>query len=289
MTMQEMNQAGRNNYQFVLVNDCSPDDGATISALRRLAEEYENVISIDLAKNAGQHNAIMAALRHADGDVIVGMDDDMQTHPSQIHFLLDKLEEGHDIVYGYYPEKKHSAFRKLTSKLNYWSVRVLIGKPKELKTSSFWVMKKFVKDSVIQYDSSFGYLQGLFLRATKDVVCVPIQHFEREVGQSGYTFGKLIKQWSGIIGVSIKPLRLSLWLGAILFAVGFIATLALCIAELIHPAIAIGTPVILSCMSLFSGINLLSIGMVGEYIGRTYLGMNKEPQYVIREIYTKKS
>lgn len=108
----------------------------------------------------------MAGLNYAQGDLLIAMDDDMQTHPSQLHFLLDEIEKGYDIVYGYYPDKKHSAFRNFGSYLNYLTVRILIGKPKDMKTSSYWVIRKFVRDYVIQYQSPYTHLQGLFLRTT---------------------------------------------------------------------------------------------------------------------------
>lgn len=287
MTSKELEALNVREYEFVLVNDCSPDEGKTRSALKALSEKYAYVRAVDLAKNAGQHNAILAALTYAEGDAFIAMDDDMQTHPSQLRYLIEEFEKGFDIVYGYYPEKKHSFVRNLASKLNYWSVRVLIGKPKELKTSSFWIIRKFVRDRVIEYNSSYTYLQGLFLRTTRNISCVPIKHFEREVGTSGYTFRSLLKLWSSILGFSIIPLRLSFYFGAFFVLVGGIGVIWTWIEQLIHPAVVSGGGMIIAAMSFFTGIMLLFIGLLGEYIGRLYMAVNKEPQYVVRAVFTQ--
>lgn len=284
MTAAELERLGHNEYEFVLVDDCSPDDGATAEKLKELSREHSFVRAVLLAKNAGQHNALMAALNYARGDLLIGMDDDMQTHPSQIQYLLAELEKGYDIVYGYYPEKKHSGFRNLGSYFNYLSVRILIGKPKELKTSSFWVIRKFVRDSVIEYKNPYAYLQGLFLRTTRNISCIPIQHFEREVGTSGYTFSKLVKLWSNIMGFSVVPLRMAAWTGGFFALLGMIGAIVVFVRKLLVPSMALGWPSMMVAICFFSGINLMVLGLVGEYIGRMFLGLNRDPQYVVREV-----
>ena len=284
MTAAELTRMGFDDYEFVLVDDCSPDGGATAQTLKELSSELPYVKAVLLAKNAGQHNAIMAGLNYAEGDRIIGMDDDMQTHPSQLQYLFEEFDKGFDIVYGYYPEKKHSGFRNLGSYINYLSVRVLIGKPKDLKTSSFWVIKKFVRDYVIQYKSPYSYMQGLFLRTTRNISSVPIQHFEREVGQSGYTFRKLVQLWSNIMGFSVVPLRLATYCGYAFSLIGIIGALVILIRKLLVPSMAVGWPSMMVAICFFSGINLLFMGLIGEYVGRMFLGMNRNPQYVIREI-----
>ncbi|GFI33042.1 undecaprenyl-phosphate 4-deoxy-4-formamido-L-arabinose transferase [Lachnospiraceae bacterium] len=208
--------------EFILVNDASPDGGATFRVLSELAETYGNVTVIDLAKNAGQHNAVMAGLNYARGDYIIAMDDDMQTHPSQIHKLLEEMEQGWDIVYAYYPRKKHSWYRNVGSAVNFWTVRKLIGKPRDLKTSSFWVIRKFVRDYVIQYQNPYAYLQGLFLRTTQKITCVPVEHFERAEGTSNYNLKALIRLWSNVLGFSVVPLRMAIWLGLCFSLIGIV-------------------------------------------------------------------
>lgn len=284
LTAEEMELEDRKEYEFILVNDCSPDGGKTLKVLRELAAEYSYVKVIDFAKNAGQHHAILAGMKYAKGDIIIGMDDDLQTHPSQLPKLFEKFSEGYDIVYGYYPEKKHSFFRNLVSKLNYWSVRILIGKPKELKTSSFWVMKSFVRDYVVQYKVLYPYLQGMFLHTTQNIGCVPIEHFSREVGDSGYTLKKLVKLWSGIIGFSVVPLRIAMTIGNVFAGVGILGAIGVVISKLLHPEMLVGWASMMSALCFFSGVILFFIGIVGEYIGRIALNVNNEPEYVIREM-----
>lgn len=288
LTMEEMEKMNRREFEFVLVNDYSSSP-KTMPVLKKLAEEYPCVTVLNLAKNAGQHNAIMAGLNYAKGDILIGMDDDMQTHPSQLPYLFEELEKGYDIVYGYYPEKKHSAFRNFGSWVNYISVRILIGKPKELKTSSYWVARKFVRDSVIEYQAPYAYIQGLFLRTTRNISCIPIQHFQREEGESNYTFKRLLKLWSNIIGFSIAPLRLTEYCGFGLSLLSIIAAVVVLIRKILNPAMALGWPSLMIVICFFSGIQLMFLGLIGEYIGRMFLGLNRQPQYVIREVIRQES
>ena len=288
LTMEEMEKMNRREFEFVLVNDYSSST-KTMPVLKKLAEEYPCVTVLNLAKNAGQHNAIMAGLNYAKGDILIGMDDDMQTHPSQLPYLFEELEKGYDIVYGYYPEKKHSAFRNFGCWVNYISVRILIGKPKELKTSSYWVARKFVRDSVIEYQAPYAYIQGLFLRTTRNISCIPIQHFQREEGESNYTFKRLLKLWSNIIGFSITPLRLTEYCGFGLSLLSIIAAVVVLIRKILNPAMALGWPSLMIVICFFSGIQLMFLGLIGEYIGRMFLGLNRQPQYVIREVIRQES
>ena len=285
MTMQELEKLEIHQYEFVLVDDCSPDGGETMAALMGLVRDYDCVRVVELAKNAGQHNAVMAGLNYAQGDVFIAMDDDMQTHPSQLKYLLAEFEKGYDIVYGYYPQKKHSKFRNFGSYINYLSFRILLKKPKDLKTSSFWVIRRFVRDYCVEYKSANTHLQGLFLRTTRNISSVPIQHFEREVGKSNYTFKKLVHLWSNIIGFSIVPLQLATYTGFFFAMIGFIATIAVVIMKIVRPVTYIGWPSTMAVICFFSGINLLFMGMIGEYVGRIFLGMSRNPQFVVRRVH----
>ena len=285
MTSQEMDRLGKHEYEFILVDDYSPDDGATLAALKGLADDYPFVKAVSLAKNGGQHNAIMAGLNQAQGDYCIGMDDDMQTHPSQLCYLLDEIEKGYDIVYGYYPQKKHSAFRNFGSFVNYETVRILIGKPKDMKTSSYWIIRKFVRDYVVQYQSPYTHMQGLFLRTTRNISCIPIKHYEREVGQSGYTFKKLIQLWSNIMGYSVVPLRMATYAGYLFSFLSILGAIGIVIRKLMVPSMQMGWPSTMVAICFSTGIILLFLGLIGEYLGRMFLGMNRQPQFVIREIY----
>ena len=287
MTMQEMDRLDRREYEFVLVDDCSPDNGETMAALMGLVRDYACVKVVELAKNAGQHNAVMAGLNEGSGDVFIAMDDDMQTHPSQLGKLLDEFDRGYDIVYGYYEHKEHSKFRNFGSYVNYMTVRVLLKKPKDLKTSSFWVIRKFVRDYAVEYKSAYTHLQGLFLRTTRKISSVPIQHFKREVGTSNYTLKKLLKLWSNILGFSIVPLQLATYTGFFFSVLGILAAIGVIILKFVRPATYIGWPSMMATICFFSGLNLMFMGIIGEYVGRIFLGMSKNPQYVVRKVHKK--
>ncbi|MBQ0041390.1 MAG: glycosyltransferase family 2 protein [Clostridiales bacterium] len=288
-TAAEMERLGRTPFEFVLTDDYSPDGGACLEELRKLADEHDYVKVIQLAKNAGQHNATMAGLNYAEGDVIISMDDDGQTHCSQLNKLFAKFDEGFDVVFGYYEDKKHSGFRNFGSWVNYQTVRLLIGKPKDMKTSSFWVIKKYVRDYIIQYKSQFTHLQGLFLRtvSTEKIASVPVEHFERAYGTSNYTLKKLIGLWSNIMGFSTVPLKFAQRVGAILSVLGVIGAIVVFIRKLINPAIAVGWSSIMVGLFFFSGMIIFFLGIIGEYIGRLFLSMSNSPQFVVKDVYYK--
>ena len=195
------------------------------------------------------------------------------------------LSEGYDLVYGYYPEKKHSWFRNLGSHFNDLTVNLMIKKPKDVHTSSYFVVRKFIRDHAIEYTGSYTYLLGLFMRCTQNIASVPVQHFEREVGESGYTLKQLIRLWSSIIGFSVIPLRVASITGFFFAGIGLLAALAVLIRKFIDPHVSMGWPSIMCAIFFFFGLNFMFLGMIGEYLGRMFLGMNKEPQYVIKAVY----
>lgn len=268
-------------YEFVLVNDCSKD--ATFECIKRLTRCFPNIKGIDLARNAGQHNALLAGLRVAEGDYFIGMDDDMQTHPSQIKKLVKRLEEGYDIVYGSYPSKKTTLFRKIGSWFNNITVAKLIGKPKEMKVSSFWIIRKFVRDEIITYNSSFTNLQGLFLRTSGKITNVPIEHFERKLGKSNYTIKKLFSLWSSFINYSFALLRVPLIIGMMLSVAAFIHIIVLIIMLIVKGDVNYLLNLIMILIEIIGGISLISLGMVSEYIGRLFMVETHAPQSVVRE------
>ena len=284
-TAAEMNKMGRSDFEFVLVNDCSPDQGATIRTLRKLAKERPYVKVIDLAKNSGQHNATMAGLRAASGDVFISMDDDMQTRASELHKMFKAFDEGYDVVYGAFPEKKESMFRLFGSWVNKMCAVVFLGRPKELRSSSFWIIRKYVRDSIISYDGAYSYLLGLILRATSNITQVEVEHFKRESGTSGYTLKALLRLWSNIIGFTVKPLRLAMQGGMVVSAGSILFAIALAARKLIHPAIDPGWSSLMVAIFFSLGVELFFIGLIGEYVGRNYMHINKQPQYVIRATY----
>ena len=287
LTSKTMNELGCTPFEMILVNDFSPDGGATSEVLISLSEEYDNVTAVELARNAGQHNAIMAGLHYAQGEFIILMDDDGQTHPSQLPKLLAKFDESYDVVYGYYPDKKHSAFRNFGSWVNYTTVRILIGKPKDLRTSSYCLMRKYVRDSLIQYPAQYSHMQGLVLRtvAPSKIASVPIQHFDRAYGTSNYSLKKLLALWSNIAGFSTVPLKMTRTFGEILSAIGMIGMIWLIFRKIVHSTQILGWTSTMMAIIFFSGVILITLGVVGEYVGRMFLTMSNYPQFVVRNVY----
>lgn len=270
------------SYDIFLVNDCSPDN--TFRVIRMLCEQYDNITGINLAKNFGQHAALMAGLRKSDGDIVVCLDDDGQTPANEVGKLLDGIRKGSDVVYAQYGEKKHSAFRNFGSWVNDIMTRVMLGKPKELHITSYFAAKRFVVESMLQYENCYPYVIGLVLRATKNISNVPVKHRSREVGSSGYTMKKLFGLWfNGFTAFSIIPLRIASVIGTICAAGGFLYGIYTVIKKFVNPAVPLGFSSMMSAIVFIGGMLMVMLGLVGEYIGRIYISINHSPQYVIRE------
>ena len=274
-------------YEIILVNDASPD--GTFNVICKLADTYPNITGIDLAKNFGQHAALMAGFAHVSGDILVCLDDDGQTPANEVYKLLDKIEEGEDVVYARYDHKKHSLFRNFGSFINEKMTEFLLGKPKELYVSSYFTAKRFIVDEMLRYDKSYPYVIGLVLRSTKRIANVNVDHREREVGKSGYTLGKLLGLWmNGFTAFSVKPLRIATWTGISCAILGFIYGLYTIIKKFVlGDAVAVGFSALMSSVMFIGGMILFMLGILGEYIGRMYISMNNAPQYVIREVVKK--
>lgn len=277
-----MGELGGYEYEIVLVNDASPDD--TFEAIRALCAGRKNICGVNLAKNFGQHAALMAGFRHVRGDIVVCLDDDGQTPADEVGKLLAKLEEGYDVVYAKYSHKQHSLFRNFGSRVNERMTRVMLGKPKNLYVSSYFAMKKFVAQELIRYQNPFPYVIGLVLRTTKKIANVEVTHREREIGASGYTIGKLLGLWfNGFTAFSIKPLRIATVIGVVSACGGFVYGIYTVVKKFVNPAVPIGFSALMAALVFFCGLILMMLGLIGEYIGRIYISMNNSPQYVIRE------
>ncbi len=270
------------DYDIFLVNDCSPDN--TFSVIKQICEKYNNVTGISLAKNFGQHAALMAGLRKSDGDIVVCLDDDGQTPADEVGSLIDAIEQGSDVVYASYDLKQHSAFRNFGSHINDIMTRMMLGKPKELQLTSYFAAKRFVVDSMLQYEHSYPYVIGLVLRATKNITNVPVKHRKREVGNSGYTMRKLLSLWfNGFTAFSILPLRIATAAGAFFAVAGFLYGIYTVLKKLINPAVPMGFSSLMAAVVFIGGMLMIMLGLIGEYIGRIYISINRSPQYVIRE------
>lgn len=270
------------SYEIVLVNDSSPDN--TYEVIRALCARRKDICGIDLARNFGQHAALMAGFRYARGEIVVCLDDDGQTPANEVGKLLEKIEEGYDVVYAKYAHKQHSGFRNFGSKINELMTRVMLGKPKELYLSSYFAARRFVVDEMIRYTNPYPYVIGLVLRTTKNITNVEVAHREREIGTSGYTIGKLLGLWfNGFTAFSIKPLRIATAAGCMTACAGFLYGFYTVVKKFINPNVPVGFSAVMAALVFLGGMIMLMLGLIGEYIGRIYISLNNSPQYVIRE------
>ncbi len=269
-------------YEIILVNDSSPDNVWTI--IQKLAQQYDNITGLCLSKNFGQHAALLAGYRQANGDIIVSLDDDGQIVVEDTYKLIDHLDDGFDVVYGKYHVKKHNKFRNLGSWLCGWMMVHIMDVPRNFAGSSFYVAKRYVMKEMEKYPNAYVFLPGLVFRTTDKVDSVFVGHRSRMVGESGYTIGKLIALWvNGATTFSVKPLRLSALLGCIIALLGVIASCMVVVKKLLHPEMVAGWSSLMAVTLVLCGTILIVLGMVGEYVGRLYMGFNQTPQYVIRE------
>lgn len=270
-------------YDIVLVNDASPD--GTWNVIRRLTGSVENIIGINLSRNFGQHAALMAGYSYTDGDIVVSLDDDGQTPADEVGKLLKKIEEGSDVVYAKYTHKQHSGFRNLGSRINELMTRVMLGKPKELYVSSYFAARRFIIDEILRYRQSYPYVIGLVLRSTSNISNVEVTHRARTVGSSGYTFGKLMGLWmNGFTAFSIKPLRIATAIGFVSTVISVIYGIYTIVKKFVRPDVPIGFSALVCIILFVGGVMMIMQGMIGEYLGRTYMSVNETPQFVIREI-----
>lgn len=276
------------DYEIVLVNDCSPD--GTFSVISALAEEDGRITAIDLAKNFGQHAALMAGFHRCSGDIIVCLDDDGQTPADEVGKLLNKLEEGYDVVYASYETKQHSSFRNWGTKLNNKMTEIMLGKPRELQIPSYLAARRFIIDEMLSYTHCYPYVDGLILRTTRNICNVPVDHRAREEGESGYTLAKLIGLWmNGFTSFSVKPLRLASYFGAFSAFAGFIYAIVIIIKKFVDSTVPVGWSSTMALQLVLGGIILLVLGLIGEYLGRIYMCINASPQYVERSVIKKES
>lgn len=278
----------KNRYEIILINDCSPDD--VWNKIVVLHNKYPKIITgINFTKNFGQHAATMAGYKEAKGDVIVTFDDDGQTDPRDLWKLVDKLDEGYDAVIAKYPTIKENLFRRFGSFVNKKMAEWLVDKPKNIRGTSYTAIRNYVIEDMIKYDKPYPYLGGLVYRATQNVAEVEVEHHDRRNGKSGYSLKKLIRLIAnGFTAFSIKPLRIASGLGFITTIIGFIYGIVIIVQKLTGHITELGYSSILASLLFVSGIIMVMLGLIGEYIGRIYISINNSPQYVIKEKIIKK-
>mgnify|MGYP002509500514 CR=1 FL=1 len=273
------------DYEVILVNDCSPDD--TFEVIRGLCRENSRIRGINLARNFGQHSALMAGFQYVKGDITVCLDDDGQTPAQEVGKLLAGIRQGADVVYARYNQKHHSGFRNWGSRVNERMTRAMLGKPRDLYLSSYFAARRFVIEEVKRYENAYPYVIGLVLRTTKNIINVEVTHRERAAGESGYTLGKLFALWfNGFTAFSVKPLRIATVSGALCAMAGFLYGIYTIVKKIFinPPGLVTGFSALMSVLVFMGGMLMLMLGLVGEYMGRMYISMNNSPQYVIREM-----
>ena len=270
------------DYQIILVNDYPEDD--TFQAICALCRDDPKITGVDLSRNFGQSIAKMAAIPYVTGDVLVFMDDDGQHPADQIFRLVEKVREGYDVVYARFPHKKHSFFKRFTSRVNTLMLELNGTQPKGVTISSYYAISRMAVDALKNYKSPFpsmgGYLSHVALRYAN----VDMEHRERLAGQSNYTFRKMLALWlTGFTNFSTVPLRLASVIGTFCALFGFILAVVMVIRKLLNSNIAAGFTTSIAVEVFMGGVIIMLLGLCGEYIGRIYMTVSNMPQYEVRQ------
>ena len=269
-------------YEIVLVSDHSPDN--VFHVIKQLAIEYPNIKGIELTKNFGQHAALMAGYRECTGDIVISLDDDGQTPANELFSLVNKLDEGYDVVYASYSSIRQNSFRVWGSYVNRFMMGILLGKPKNLETTSYFACRNYIMAEMVRYQNAYPYIGGLVFRTTNSIGNVLVQHRERAEGTTGYNIKKLFSLWmNGFTAFSVKPLRIATLAGVVCAVIGFFFGVYTIINKLMNPATSAGWSSTMAALLFIGGMIMLILGLIGEYIGRIYICLNNSPQYVIRE------
>lgn len=270
------------DYQIVLVNDCSPDD--TFEVIKKLCAADKNIVGVNLARNWGQAHARMAAIPYIEGEIAVFMDDDGQ-HPIERMFeLIHKVEEGYDLVSANFQKQQAKWSKRLTSKISS-KIYIMMGKrPEGAVSSSYFAINRMCIDNLKNYTSPFPSIFGYLYQIAGRITNIKFEHLKRISGSSGYNFRKRFAVWlNGFVNFSIVPLRISSVLGVVSAFLGFILGIILIIYKLVNPEVLVGYTSLISVLLFLGGLIMLMLGLIGEYIGRMYLVLSNQPQYIIRE------
>ncbi|MDP8214050.1 MAG: glycosyltransferase family 2 protein [Candidatus Euphemobacter frigidus] len=266
-------------YEIILIDDNSRDNSWEV--IKRLKRGSPNLRIIRLRRNFGQHNAIMCGLHFFRGDYVITIDDDLQIPPEEIPKLIAGAAEGYDVVYGIYDRKKHNLLKNFGSFLIGCYYRKIFHMSNQV--SAFRIIKREIAREIINYDKTFPYIDGLISWNTGNIGEVPVKHYRRGAGISGYSIGKMVKlAFDMVTNFSAFPIRVASLLGVLFSLVGFL------LALYFFFRFGLGMPVtgyasMLVAVTIFSGVQLLTIGIIGEYIARVHMNINRKPQYVIKD------
>ena len=270
------------NYEIIFVCDHSPDNSWCV--IQQLSRDFPQVRGILLRMNAGQHNALMAGFAQALGRIILTMDDDLQHSPSDIPALIDEIKQGSDVAYARFKKRTHATWKIAGSRLNDLVAGYLMQKPKGLYLSPFRAMRAAIRDEILRYQGPYVYVDGLILSVTRNIATVDVDHHDRYAGDSGYSFRKSISLWLKMAtSFSIVPLRITSFLGSFFAGLGFVLAILLVIQKFTLDLMPIGWSSLIVTILIIGGVQLLALGMLGEYLGRVLLTINSRPQYVVAE------
>lgn len=272
-------------HEIVLVNDGSRDRTGEIC--RELVRETRVPVTyVEHARNFGEHNAVLTGYRHARGAHVVNLDDDGQNPPEEaVRLWQCARAEGHDVVYGHYAQKEHSLFRNFGSWLTNRLTDVVLEKPRGFYLSSFRCVTGFVAREVAAHEGPLPYIDGLILQVTQRLGAVEVRHETRQAGQSGYTLRRLLRLWlSTFVNFSVMPLRLATLLGLVMAAAGLAGVLGVAYLWAMNEGPALGWGSLMAALLVFSGTQLVMLGLIGEYLGRMFMTVNRRPQSVVRSV-----
>jgi glycosyltransferase involved in cell wall biosynthesis len=270
------------DYEIIFINDSSGDNSSDI--IYRLAENDSNVVCFDLAKNYGQHNALLCGIRQAKYEVIVTLDDDLQNPPEEIPYLLEKLDQGYDVVYGYPKNEQHELFRNIASVFTKIALKTTMGISMARHVSAFRVFRTELRNSFSDYKGSFISIDVLLSWGTNSFSAIPVNHEKRVKGKSNYTFRKLVRHAVNMVtGFSVLPLQIASMIGFLLSLFGFVVLVYVVGRFLFQGSPVPGFPFLASIIAIFSGAQLLGIGIIGEYLARMHFRTMDKPQYFIKK------
>jgi undecaprenyl-phosphate 4-deoxy-4-formamido-L-arabinose transferase len=270
-------------YELILVNDDSPDSSWEV--IQRLSSVHNFVTGVNLRKNVGQDNAIMAGLNVATGEVVVIMDDDLQHNPADIMALYQQIECGFDVAYGRFEQKRQAPWKNLGSWFNDRVAIWTLGKPKDIYMSPYKAIRREVVQEIIKYTGPYPYVDGLIFAVTSKMAQVLVTHHIRFAGKSNYNFLRSIKVWLKLAtGFSAFPLRMVALFGCIMSFSAFVLAIGLVLYALMWERGPEGWASMIVTVLFTSGVQLVGIGAVGEYVGRIFVTQNARPQFTVKEV-----
>lgn len=274
------------DFEIILVNDGSRDDSWDV--IKQLAKSFPVIRGFTMMRNYGQHNALLCGIRAAKKQIIITMDDDLQHPPEEIPKLLARLAEGFDVVYGTPREEQHGLWRDLASQMTKMALKGAMGAETARRASAFRALRCQVRDAFADYRSPYVCIDVLLTWGTTRFSSVFVRHEPRMTGVSNYTLRKLIAHaLTMMTGFSVMPLQVASIMGFVCALFGFIILGYVIVRYLIEGGSAPGFPFLASIISIFSGAQLLAIGIIGEYLARMHFRMMERPSYVVRQHITK--